>query len=335
MMRQFIQEYLSFTQKERVAVIALIAVILGVYILPRFIRQDKDLPSPQEIKEFKMLERNLGRASKGRELEDETDDDRAMMHAAVSTYEDSRPAQLFYFDPNTLDEPGWKRLGLRPKTIGTVLKYRSKGGKFYKAADLKRIYGLQSGEYERLEPYIRIVKEKTSYHDVTGREAPGSDGSNYRDKHITATNNRSEDKRTFYKRSPEPIDINTADTSAFIALPGIGSKLAARIVFFRERLGGFYDVDQLHEVYGLADSVFQKLRDYLTMSGGHIRKIDINTAGEDILKQHPYIKWNIAKAIVAYRGQHGPFKNLEQLQQVGVITMETYSRMLPYLSLGE
>src|SRR5687767_8896493 len=43
----------------------------------------------------------------------------------------------------------------------------------------------------------------------------------------TATYRKFEPQR-FIKKKLQPFEINTADTTAFIALPGIGSKLAAR-----------------------------------------------------------------------------------------------------------
>jgi len=64
---------------------------------------------------------------------------------------------------------------------------------------------------------------------------------------------------------PSLIDINVADTTAFIALPGIGSKLANRIVSFRSKLGGFHSVEQIREVYGLKDSVYQRILPFLTL----------------------------------------------------------------------
>jgi competence ComEA-like helix-hairpin-helix protein len=129
------------------------------------------------------------------------------------------------------------------------------------------------------------------------------------------------------------IDINIADTTAFIALPGIGSKLAARIINFREKLGGFYSVDQIGEVYGLADSVFQKLRQYLQLNDGVVKKININTATIDELKTHPYIKYNIANAIIAYRNAHGPFMKTEDIKKIMIIEEVQYIRIAPYLSL--
>src|SRR6476620_4362316 len=124
------------------------------------------------------------------------------------------------------------------------------------------------------------------------------------------------------RKKVEPFDINTADTTAFIALPGIGSKLAARIVLFRDKLGGFYDVRQIGEVYGLQDSVFKKISPMLRCDAGHIRKIDINNAEKETLKVHPYIRWQMASALVAYREQHGSFHSAEDIAKLENIDME-------------
>lgn len=130
---------------------------------------------------------------------------------------------------------------------------------------------------------------------------------------------------------PRTIDINTADTTAFIALPGIGSKLANRIINFREKLGGFYSVQQIGEVYGIADSVFQKISPWLQLKDASVKKLNINTATFDELKAHPYTKYAIANAIIAYRNEHGPFAKIEDTRKVMIVTEEWYSKMAPYL----
>jgi DNA uptake protein ComE-like DNA-binding protein len=127
------------------------------------------------------------------------------------------------------------------------------------------------------------------------------------------------------------IDINTADTSAFIALPGIGSKLAARIVLFRQKLGGFYSVKQIGEVYGLKDSVFRKIRPMLRCDSSLVRKIDINAAGKEELKTHPYIRWQAANVLVAYRSMHGDFDSAESLARIHNLDPEVIEKMKPYL----
>ncbi len=128
------------------------------------------------------------------------------------------------------------------------------------------------------------------------------------------------------------IDINLADTSAWIALPGIGSKLASRIVNFREKLGGFYAINQVAETFGLADSTFQKIRSWLKLDQPQLRKININTATLEELKAHPYIRFTLARPIVAYRSEHGPFNRLEDLKKIAAVTEDAFQKMFPYLT---
>lgn len=313
-MRKLIKEYFLFTKRERIAIIGLMVVILLAYVLPYFIKPPGRAPSAKELQEFRMMEQQLSQVNKTGD-----EDEYATAHAPpVIIDDDEHPSvKLFYFDPNTISAEGWKQLGLRSKTIGTILKYLSKGGRFYQAMDLKKIYGLRAEDYARLERYVRIEKPDNSYKPDKPSAPPNT---------IHPT--------TYSRPSAKNIiDINTADTADWISLPGIGSKLATRIVTFREKLGGFYDIDQIRETYGLADSTFQKILPLLTKGNYPIQKININTSTLETLKQHPYIRWTLASAIIRYREQHGPFPTLESLQQVAAITPAIYSKLLPYLSL--
>jgi DNA uptake protein ComE-like DNA-binding protein len=130
------------------------------------------------------------------------------------------------------------------------------------------------------------------------------------------------------------IDINAADTTVFSTLPGIGSKLSNRIITFREKLGGFYSTSQGAEIYGLPDSTFLKIKPYLITGDISIKKININTADANLLKQHPYIKWNLANAIVQYRQQHDDFKTIDELQNIALITPEVFAKISPYLEIN-
>jgi competence protein ComEA len=133
-------------------------------------------------------------------------------------------------------------------------------------------------------------------------------------------------------RAHEIVEINSADTTQLISLPGIGSKLASRIILFREKLGGFYDVKQVGEVYGLRDSVFRIIQPTLRCDTSLIRKIDINHADKDALKIHPYIRWAVANTLVAYRAQHGPFHSADDLGKIDNLEEEVIQKMMPYLS---
>ena len=134
-------------------------------------------------------------------------------------------------------------------------------------------------------------------------------------------------------RKYEVLDINLADTAAYIALPGVGNKLALRIVSFREKLGGFYSIDQVGETYGLSDSSFQKIKQYLVVNTTYVKKINVNTASLETLKAHPYIRYAIANAIIAYRNEHGYFASMEDIKKIQVISDELFKKLLPYLSI--
>jgi len=240
------------------------------------------------------------------------DDFRPYDHPSAGSYTSTTKGTLFYFDPNTLSAEGFKKLGLRDKTIATILNFRSKGGKFRQPADIKKIWGLFPDEAERLLPYVQIAfsEEKSFANNYPSYQSDNTE------------------KNTIIKS----VEINGADTAAFIALPGIGSKLSQRIINFRDKLGGFYQVDQVGETFGLPDSVFRKIKPLLQLSG-EVKKININSATLDELKVHPYIKYHLANAIVQYRQQHGNYKSVEDIRKIMIVNDEVYNKAYPYLKI--
>ena len=60
------------------------------------------------------------------------------------------------------------------------------------------------------------------------------------------------------------VNINTATAQQLTALPGVGEKLAARIVDYRQKSGGFKSVSELMNVQGVGEKNFAKLQPFLT-----------------------------------------------------------------------
>jgi competence protein ComEA len=310
--RTTVQDYLRFTRKDRIGILVILFFILLVLLFPKFIARSTGseviAPDSAWIASMKSLE-ELN--SEGRTIEE--DEHSYQYDKVVNTYQPK--GELFYFDPNSITESEWRKLGVRDKTIRTILNYRGKGGKFRKPEDLQKVYGLRQSEYDRLAPFIQITP-------AVSQSSPIQDPN---DKLIS----KSFEKK--YSRDYAVVDINTADTSALIALPGIGSKLAARIVSFREKLGGFYSIDQVRQTFGLPDSTFQKIKQYLKLENIQLRKININTATIGELKAHPYIRYGIANPMIAYRNEHGPFLKLEDIRNVMAVTNEVYEKIKFYL----
>ncbi len=197
---------------------------------------------------------------------------------------------LHAFNPNQIKEDDWIAMGLPAKTARTIQRYISKGGRFLQPNDLRKIWGMHESDVERLLPYIRLEKPASFYP-------------------LTQTSSKSPIEYS-------PIDMNMADSAAWASLPGIGKVLSKRIIHYRQRLGGFRSVEDLRQVYGLADSVYGKLLPYLRLSVAEKGKPNLNILSAQRLSQIGGIDPEIAKAIVVYRQQNGPFQNLNGLRQL-------------------
>ena len=297
-----------FTRKERTGIIVLVVLIIAVTCLPWFFSGKFNKP---DRKLTNKIQQDLATARVNADTVHTRmrhDDERHLPHYDMPP--EKKPAILFEFDPNTLSAEGWRKLGLRERAVAIIQKYLLRGGKFRAPADLKKIYGLREEEAKRLMPYVRIQPVPVA-EQWKNREPFSS----------------------YKKREPAIIDINTADTTAFIALPGIGGKLARRIITFREKLGGFYAVEQVKETYGITDSTFQQILPFLQCAPGSIRTIDINETDAGLLEQHPYIDRNLANAIIKYRQQHGPYSSVDGLRQIVLVTPEIFQKIGRYLAV--
>ena len=328
MLEKIIKDYLTFSRKERTGVLLLVTLLTITLLLPYFFSEHDEYLNKTDLSNFKIQSDQVKVFKKEHDATEEAES-LISGHHAFSDYKTHSPfnekppskAALFYFDPNKLSGDDWKRLGLRDKTIETIHNYISKGGKFKSKEDIGKIYGLNANDVARLMPYVKI--NKVNY---TSTQKPY-------EKVFYKPQSQEYFKKAKSLAVPHIVDVNLADTTELIALPGIGSKLAARIVLFREKLGGFYSVDQVAEIYGLPDSTFQKIRPVLKLSNTLLSLININTIDVNELQRHPYIRWNIASAIVAYRNQHGNYKTLEDLKNVNIVTDEIFLKVFPYLKL--
>ncbi|MCY7423250.1 MAG: helix-hairpin-helix domain-containing protein [Chitinophagaceae bacterium] len=310
-----VKDYFTFSKRERTGIVILLILAVGAfYIIPRvFHPPTQNIDRTALIKQIAALKITVDSSSPYKSYDRERNDNVDFYHPK-NTFNKEVKGELFEFDPNTLSVDGWKRLGVRDKTIQTIQNFINKGYKFRQPEDITKIYGLKQGQSERLLPYVRIAKLNTEIASVAAKP--------------TFAN-------TYVSNKPalSIIDINEADSNAFVALPGIGNKLASRIINFRNRLGGFVTVAQLGETYGLPDSTFQLIRKQLQCEHPVVATINVNTADAKQLKAHPYMTWNIANAIVRYREQHGNYANLLDLQKIEIISPEYYLKISPYLSL--
>jgi competence protein ComEA len=62
------------------------------------------------------------------------------------------------------------------------------------------------------------------------------------------------------------INLNTASAADLGSLPGIGAKMAERIVEYRQKNGPFKKIEDLMNVKGIGEKAFLKIKSRLTVA---------------------------------------------------------------------
>lgn len=229
--------------------------------------------------------------------------------------------ELFPFDPNHLPIETWQALGLTRRQAESIHKFEAAGGSFAKAEDVARLYVVSDALFASWEPFLRFPSEQLASVVPPRTEEP-------------PVQRRAEtDREDQADPALTVLDLNIADTAALAALPGIGNYTARRLLWFRRDLGGFRSLQQVHEVPGIRPENLERALPYLSVIT-RLRPRDLNAVEERAFGHHPYVSWNQARAVVAYRNQHGPFASWAEVLQVALVSPEDTVRWAPYFQFG-
>jgi DNA uptake protein ComE-like DNA-binding protein len=173
---------------------------------------------------------------------------------------------------------------------------------------LKKIYSISDIEYEIIEPYINI-------------QDPSKSASR------KVVDEKTINKKIAYKN----IEINSADSSELIESLGLAPWLARRTILYRNILGGYVNKNQLKEVYGFNNNIFNSIENYIEIDTSSIRKIDINNVDFKELLKHPYFDYSITKNIFDVRNKIGSFSSVDQIKLIDGINDSTFIKVRYYL----
>jgi DNA uptake protein ComE-like DNA-binding protein len=301
------RHFLTLSKSEQRGIIALLILILltlsAYYLLPFFIKTgNSDVTEfKKEIADFRQSQQNIHDSIRIINLQNSGELDRELAHQKLKP---------FPFDPNKLPEEAWAAIGLTERQIRSIKKYEANGGKFRRKEDLKKMYAISNVEYEILEPYIRIK----SRFEPKEEKVIGNKGSS-----------------TYYSY----VEINKADSAMLVKRLKIAPWLAARVIKYRDLLGGFYQKNQLMEVYGFDSVAVAKRSRVIRVNTSLIQKLDLNNSTFKQLLRHPYISYQLTQYIVNTRTSKGEFNSIEQIKESPLVSESLYLKLKPYITTGK
>lgn len=204
------------------------------------------------------------------------------------------------FDPNQISKEALMVMGLRDWQAKGLITYREKVKPFRSPEQLFTVYSLDSFIVEKMLPYIAI--DTASLPEIKERKSPVA-------------------------------DISVADSATLSEVWGVSGYLARNIIKYRGRLGGYYSIEQIREVYGVDEDRYLKIKPNLELREGGITKLDINKASFKELLRHPYLEYDMVKSIVYFRENTRPFKKIDELQYVEGIDKKLLKKLEHYLKV--
>ena len=281
-----LRKWFSFSKGERVAIITILALILLLILACLFRPSRKSLSDASLHNLDSLFALRQAAIEQQQKQQAEKPQEVAELHP-------------FPFNPNTITEEEWLRMGLTDRQVRGIMNYRAKGGKFYSKNDVAKLYTISEEEFAQLEPFIVLPEVQRS----------ASNRTNPKKQEEQAT----EEPKPAKKAIPL-VDLNTVDSTTLVELPQIGGYTAMRIIAFREKLGGFVEKEQLLDVKGMDADRYNTVEPYILIGAVELRKIDVNRADFKALVSHPYLSYEQVKRIVSQRERRGMIKDWAQLE---------------------
>lgn len=223
--------------------------------------------------------------------------------------------KIYPFNPNFITDFKGYKLGMSVDEIDRLLAFR-KAGKFVNSAEeFQVVTKVPDSLLAKIAPYFKFpdwVKNKRSYSEKFSK--PGF--------------------LTFEKKEKKIVvlDINQATKEDLVKIYGIGDAISDRILKQKELLGGFVDMSQMDDVWGLSPEVIAELnRNFNITKIPAVPKIDINNESAKSLAKFPYFRYALAREIVTYRSMNNGIKSVEDLIKIKGFPVEKVKIIALYL----
>jgi len=296
-MRAALKNFFNISATDQRGIWFLLTILIIVqttrYILP-FYFNDHLLPSEQELVYLDEWQKSLKKV---------TQDNPAYYSSKV---ENKLILPLELFNPNDYLQEDWEKLGFTEKQASSIIKFKNAIHGFKKPKDISKLYCVPKDYFNQLEPFINLPRGDEKFIQKIS-------------------------EATKSQKSVSIIELNSADSLELLKIRGIGPYWAKRILRFRNQWGGFYQKEQLLNIKGFPDSLYQLVNEKVSVDSMKVERIPINSISLEELNKHPIGWYGVAKTIVNYRDQHGPFQAFSDFKKLYALKPEKIELLVHYV----
>lgn len=300
------KSFFKFSAKDFKGILFLVLIIISIHIFRR-VRYEQKL-SPPELSEHEIAQLKQWEAQLIASMRVDS-----ISRSTKAYSKKSKKNKLLVpqkpFNPNNLNRNDWIKLGFSEKQASSIIKYKNAIHNFKTKSDVGKVFCISEDYFNKIEKLILLPDSI----DI-----------------IKPLRSKKEEQLKKADEMAITIELNSADSVSLLALKGIGPYWSKRIIKHRNFLGGFYKTNQLTDMKGFPDSLFQAIKPFILVDTLLIKKIDINHFSFDDIKKHPQLWYGVGKSIVNYRDQHGPFQSIEDLHKIYSLKPHQINDLAPY-----
>lgn len=233
--------------------------------------------------------------------------------------------KIYPFNPNFITDYKGYILGMSVTEIDRLHTFRGENKYVNSQEGFQKVTQISDSLLRVISPYFKFPewtkkRKQTSINSIRNK----SENKNQNTSKALGNENK------IYRRK----DLNSVTAEELRSINGIGEKLSARIIKFRDRLGGFLVDAQLFDVYGLEPVVVDRaLKKFKVINPPKIEKININVASVEMLTELIYLQKSVAIDIVNYRNSKGSIDSFAELSNIENFPIKKIDRIALYLSL--
>lgn len=308
---------IRYTRPQRLAMLFLLAMIIGTEIFGYFILSDE------------------GKAEELVQIPSEVLALQSEAEKPGNEYSGYGSEVIEKFNPNELNAQQWQELGFSPKQVQTILKYKnSLGGYFSSKEQIQNCYVISDQKFAEIEPYI-----------VFGDLTPASGGvsisrNDYLNKAYRTT------AAHYVKFNPN--SYRAEDWQKI----GFSERQAGTILKYKALLGGkFTSLEQIRNCYVISDEKFLEMKPFIILTEGDsstvkeipqtqdpvpagIRKFNPDNLTREDWEKLGFSERQINTIFNYKKSLGGKFKDAETLRKCYSISAGKFSEIEPYLDFN-